>query len=635
MVQFNSKDNEILVKIVFYGPGLSGKTTNLQKLHELVDPGQRTDLFSVNTMEDRTLFFDLLPLDLGIVYGNTIKLQIYTVPGQVHYDSTRRIVLSGADGVVFVADSDVPKMQDNVQSINNLYHNLQANRINIKEIPLVIQYNKRDLPNIADIKTLEQKLNFRGAPHFEAVAVNGIGVLETFVEAVKQTIRYIFEKYQLSKGIKNADELLLSLEKALTKKVDEAKAAKGEDAQGNNPQANAIAKAAGSRTVLKYTHDVDRDDKLSQDQLLKKAITSNMETARLYTELKKTQEAVIKKNEELGILYKQLEKSNGENLKMRRFLENLVNFAGEAIITFNDLWVIQNWNKAAEELFGYSRNQIINQNIHILFPEEGIEDLNHVLSYVKQGKVVRGFETHLKNLAEARIKVNLTFSPIKNQKNDIIAFTAIVRDLSSLSQMHQTIQRLQQFESVAGILPDWLEILGSTIPTPSPETLESLKLTQQLAEANPPQIQAANINHIVAQVRGLVHPMLQRKGIEWREQLFPNIPTFFADPLQIVQILLNLVLNAVTSFEPNQNKRITLGTHFAGKELLLQFLDNGRGLAKEELDQLFQTGMESDKNFTHLRIQMTRELVQHNKGMLRIDSAPGKGTKVTLRFPCG
>lgn len=631
MVQFNSKDNEILVKIVFYGPGLSGKTTNLQKLHELTDPGQRTDLFSVNTMEDRTLFFDLLPLDLGVVYGNTIKLQIYTVPGQVHYDSTRRIVLSGADGVVFVADSDKAKMADNVQSINNLYHNLQANRINIKEVPLVLQYNKRDLPNIADIKTMEQKLNFRNVPHFEAVAVDGVGVLETFVEAVKQTVRYIFQKYQLSKGIKNADELIGSLEKALTKKVDEARAAK-EAAQPKPEEKIPAQKDSGNRTVLKYTHNVDRDDKLSQDQLLKKAITSNMETARLYTELKKTQEAVIKKNEELGILYKQLEKSNSENLKMRRFLENLVNFAGEAIITFNDLWVIQNWNKAAEELFGYGRNQIINQNINILFPSENIEDLNHVLNYVKQGKVVRGFETYLKNQAGKRLKVNLTFSPIKNQKSDIVAFTAIVRDLSSLSEMHAHIHRLQRFESIAGVLPEYLNQLGASTKANDSQFETIRSLISQMSQSQQANVQSVNINSIVAQVRLLATPLLDKHQIEWREQLFPQMTDFKADVNQITQVLLNLILNAISGFSLDQSKNITLGTHQSGEEILLQFIDNGRGMAKEELDQLFQSNMDPGKGQIHLRIQMTRELVKQNNGQMRIDSAPGKGTKITLRF---
>ena len=632
MVQFNSKDNEILVKIVFYGPGLSGKTTNLQKLHEMMDPGQRTDLFSVNTMEDRTLFFDLMPLDLGFVYGNAIKLQIYTVPGQVHYDSTRRIVLSGADGVIFVGDSDRTKMDENVQSINNLYHNLQANRLNIKEVPLVLQYNKRDLPNAAPIQLLEQKLNFRNVPYFEAVAVDGTGVMETFVEAVKQTVRYIFQKYQLSKGIKNADELLLKLENALTQKVEAANAAKSKNEPASQKPHPTQEKDASSRTVLKYTHNVDRDDKESQSQLLKKAITSNMETARLYTELKKTQEAVIKKNEELGILYKQLEKSNGENLKMRRFLENLVNFAGEAIITFNDLWVIQNWNQAAEELFGYNREQILNQNINILFPEEAMNNLNRVLSFVKQGKVVRGFETYLKNKAGEKIHVNLTFSPIKSKGENIIAFTAIVRDLSFISQMYKHLNRLQHFEGVAGLMPHYLQQIESKLNGTDQNLLSSLNLMARMANASARNAQRTNLNEVIIQVRKLVQPLLKRHQVQWNEQLFPEMPNFESDPIQLAQLLLNLILNSVESFTSDRTKNITLGTHFSHGEILLQFIDNGMGFSKEDLEHLLERQADQRRSAANLRLQLARDLATQNKGQLRVDSAPGKGTKVTLRF---
>ena len=124
MVQFNTRANEILLKLVYYGPGLSGKTTNLQALHAMCSESNRGEMFSVNTQEDRTLFFDLLPINLGYIYGNAIHLQIYTVPGQVQYDASRRVVLGGSDGVVFVADSSEAKMQENVDSLSNLYHNL-------------------------------------------------------------------------------------------------------------------------------------------------------------------------------------------------------------------------------------------------------------------------------------------------------------------------------------------------------------------------------------------------------------------------------------------------------------------------------------------------------------------------------
>lgn len=626
MVQFNTKDNEILVKIVFYGPGLSGKTTNLQKLHEMMSPNQRTDLFSVNTMEDRTLFFDLLPMDLGYVYGNSIKLQIYTVPGQVHYDSTRRIVLSGADGVVFIADSDPGKIQENVQSINNLHHNLQANRLNIKEVPLVLQYNKRDLPSAMPLDALNQKLNFRNVPFFEGVAVDGIGVLETFSETVKQTVRYIFEKYQLSKGIKNIDSVIEKLETSLLANAKQVVGVKKEPAEIPDVD-NSTGTERSGRTVLKYTHNIDQDDEEGKEQLLKKALTSNMDTARLYGDLKKSKDLLAKKNEELNTLYKKLEKSNADNLKIRRFLESLVNFAGEAIVTFNELWLIQNWNQAAEELFGYPREAVLNQNINILFPDESMADLNRVLTFVVSGKVVRGFETKLKTEKGEVIPVNITFSPIKNQNNTIVAFTAIVRDLSFMTKMNAMLYALQRYEPTANLLPDLLK--QAQLPEPTNALFEQL---QMLSAAPVNTTEPTNINHLIESVRDLLQARLNQRRVAWMAQLFPNMPQLLLDRQQIMQALLNLLLNAIDSLEEQPNGKLTVGSHYANGEILVQIIDNGSGMAPEELDRILDPTFDDRKSIPGIRLNATKDILRINGATMRIDSAPGKGTKATLRF---
>ncbi|CAM2068346.1 PAS domain S-box protein [Sulfidibacter corallicola] len=632
MVQFNTKDNEILVKIVFYGPGLSGKTTNLQKLHEMMTPNQRTDLFSVNTMEDRTLFFDLLPMDLGYVYGNSIKLQIYTVPGQVHYDSTRRIVLSGVDGVVFVADSDPAKLQENVQSINNLHHNLQANRLNIKEVPLVLQYNKRDLPNAAPVDQLNQKLNFRNVPSFEAVAISGEGVLETFSETVKLTVRYIFEKYQLSKGIKNIDSVIEKLETSL---LSNAKQVVGKRSKPQIPDVDNSASTGAEktgRTVLKYTHNIDQDDEEGKEQLLKKALTSNMDTARLYGDLKKSKEALAKKNEELNQLYKKLEKSNSDNLKIRRFLESLVNFAGEAIITFNELWLIQNWNQAAEELFGYQREAVLNQNINILFPNESMADLNRVLTFVVSGKVVRGFETKLKAQNNEVIPVNITFSPIKNQNNTIVAFTAIVRDLSFMTKMNALLYALQRYEGVVNLLPDVLKTIRQNVPEMPDEVSPVLDEYGRLAQPLTNMTEPTNINQLIETAKSLLEARMAQRHVAWMAQLFPSMPNLLLDRQQITQGLLNLMLNSIESLEDRPSGKLTIGTHFANGEVLVQIIDNGNGMAPEELDRILDPVFDDRKSLPGIRLNATREIIKNNGGTLRIDSAPGKGTKATLRF---
>ncbi|MBI4584265.1 MAG: GTPase [Planctomycetes bacterium] len=179
MVQINFALKEVNCKIVFYGPGLSGKTTNLEVIHSKAPKSNVGELTSIATEGDRTLFFDFLPLNLGQVAGMTTKFQIYTVPGQVYYNSTRKLVLQGADGIVFVADSRRGKIEENLESFKNLEDNMKEYGMDLHTIPLVFQYNKRDLQDIYTIEELEKALNHFGAPYFEAVAVNGDGVFPT------------------------------------------------------------------------------------------------------------------------------------------------------------------------------------------------------------------------------------------------------------------------------------------------------------------------------------------------------------------------------------------------------------------------------------------------------------------------
>jgi signal recognition particle receptor subunit beta len=179
MVQINFALKEVNCKIVYYGPGLSGKTTNLEIVHQKAPGNSVGNLTSIATEGDRTLFFDFLPLNLGQVAGMKTKFQIYTVPGQVYYNSTRKLVLQGADGVVFVADSKRGKMDENIESLGNLQENLKEHGLDISGMPIVLQYNKRDLADVYSVEELEEALNSWEAPHFEAVARDGQGVFPT------------------------------------------------------------------------------------------------------------------------------------------------------------------------------------------------------------------------------------------------------------------------------------------------------------------------------------------------------------------------------------------------------------------------------------------------------------------------
>jgi mutual gliding-motility protein MglA len=195
MVLFNYSTKELTAKVVYYGPGLCGKTTNLQWIHEKLPIKNKGKMLSLATEADRTLFFDFLPIELGTIRGMKTRIQLYTVPGQVFYNATRRMVLKGADCVVFVADSQEPMLDANLDAVQNLKDNLEANEIDAEEIPTVLQYNKRDLPNALPIEILNERLNPKGLPYYEAVAMKGIGVEETLKGATTLVFRALATKY--------------------------------------------------------------------------------------------------------------------------------------------------------------------------------------------------------------------------------------------------------------------------------------------------------------------------------------------------------------------------------------------------------------------------------------------------------
>jgi signal recognition particle receptor subunit beta len=184
----NYAHREITCKLVYYGPGLGGKTTNLQWIFERTSPDAKGKMVSLATESERTLFFDLLPLNLGTIRGFTTRFQLYTVPGQIFYDASRKLILKGADGVCFVADSQEARYDANVESVRNLLMNLEENGLDFSTIPYVLQLNKRDLPTAMPAATLAQALRIKGEPVIEAVAPRGIGVFETLKSMVRETL---------------------------------------------------------------------------------------------------------------------------------------------------------------------------------------------------------------------------------------------------------------------------------------------------------------------------------------------------------------------------------------------------------------------------------------------------------------
>lgn len=284
MVQFNFSERTIKAKVVYYGPAQSGKTTNLEQIHRLTDPEGNNRLISLNTAQDRTLFFDLLPFSLGGVAGYDFKVQLYTVPGQVQYNATRRVVLAGADAVVFVADSRKGMAKENLQAFENMKVNLLANRLVPEKVPFVIQYNKRDLPDLQTTEELGRTLNPWKRPAHEAVAAKGDGVLETFSAAVEQMLTSIAIKYNLKeKGLDpdRVPELVATAFREVLKKAAAAKASSG----GATPPLPAKVVMTQAPLTDGASLVASSETGLVSEELLHRAIRSNVELAEALADL--------------------------------------------------------------------------------------------------------------------------------------------------------------------------------------------------------------------------------------------------------------------------------------------------------------------------------------------------------------
>jgi signal recognition particle receptor subunit beta len=201
MVQINLEQREITLKVVYYGPALSGKTTNLQVIHQVLDPDSRGRLMVLDTSDDRTLFFDLMPVFFKTRSGFTVKVKIFTVPGQVMHNSTRRVVLQGADGVAFIADSQKSLSKANNESWRDMANNLKMNGLDISEIPMVIQFNKRDLPEVRSDEEIAEVGRKGKEPVFKAIAIKGDGVMETLEGILRLTWRSLNQKYNLEEKL--------------------------------------------------------------------------------------------------------------------------------------------------------------------------------------------------------------------------------------------------------------------------------------------------------------------------------------------------------------------------------------------------------------------------------------------------
>ena len=651
MVQFNTRANEILLKLVYYGPGLSGKTTNLRSLHAMCSEAQRGEMFSVNTQEDRTLFFDLLPINLGYIYGNAIHLQIYTVPGQVQYDASRRVVLGGADGVVFVADSAEAKMQDNVDSLSNLYHNLNANRLNIKQIPFVLQYNKRDLPDAMAVGVMNRRLNFRSVPYFESVANLGTGVLDTFLAITRETVAYTFKKYHLDKKIKDFDGMLALIESNMRSGMREL-----------TGPLDPVSEPAPATTVLKHSHvsiaDLEPGRAADSQELLESALKSNMETARLYWELKQVKETLEKKNGELSQLYNQLDRANQDNLKTRKYLEGLVQNMGEAVVSFAPDGKILTWNAAAERIFGYARPEIVGRNMSQLTPDHLMGELDQIIQQVGRGQVIRDTATTRLRKGGEAFSASITYAPVRGADDQVLALSALVRDTSQTQALEARLIHTQKHEALGCLVPALFHevanrltpvllesrLIGESALDPhqaeqaarlvtAADAVQSLLQPLQMVLNPPlPQRSEVDLNVVVREAMALVELKAQRLGVSMDTELDSSLPGTSLDAGLVLQALTGLLMTSLRAMAESPVRRLRVATRAIGGQLQVAIQDSAPAQPETRHAEIFDPASASTPEA--LDLPVADIIARQHGGRLSLRSQEGQGNVFLLELPC-
>ncbi len=408
MAEILHAEKEIKLKIVYYGPALSGKTTNLIYIHQVLFPNQRVKLFSINTGDDRTLFFDLLPLNLGEINGYKMTLQVFTVPGQVKYDQTRRAVLRKADGVVFVADSQKKELENNKESYENLKNNLAKNNLDYNTIPLVMQYNKQDLADIYSPKELDQLLNERKVPYFGAIAITGAGVIKTLREIIflvlKEFQKYFpqFEIGEIEERIDKSFEMVL--ESYHHKKKTKPTKHPEEEFHENLEKTSHNIKVKESR------------DEIRNEDLVEKAVETNIQFAELSNKFNELKNKLNRKNRELEVIGNineiLLEKKDIKHLPKLIFKSILKTFQ----TNYGSFLKYEKGNEITEQFInGFQKDPLLTTKI------TSEETLAHRLIKLEQPYIFTPYSLDAPELL--RVKKETFIEPLKKHK--IISFMSV------------------------------------------------------------------------------------------------------------------------------------------------------------------------------------------------------------------
>jgi signal transduction histidine kinase/signal recognition particle receptor subunit beta len=744
MAQISHADKEIKLKIVYCGPALSGKTTNLIYVHQVLFPNQKVKLFSINTGDDRTLFFDLLPLDLGRVKGYDLKLQLFTVPGQVRYNQTRRAVLQKADGVVFVADSQRKEQSANRESYENMMENLAANHIDYQAIPLVVQYNKQDLDEILPSRELDALLNERKVPHFGAIAVTGVGVLQTLKNSILQVLDRFNRDFP--------DFPVAEIEEKIDRSFEAVLEAYQKQTRPPSAESTADAESTFRSRLQSSAHNIkvreNRED-IVPGELLDKAVETNIEIAELYNELNTAKNLLEQKNRELTILGQiaqaLTEPFDQEQLPRMIFKSILMTFqtGHGTLLEFNpesrqlrELYV-SGFNRdpltsltlapgvhAARHLFeqkkafGYNVFSFDKAGLPGMTAEQLAESLKKlkimafmtvpicasgacyglmtVYQMINESSVLKAFgPDDLKFFGRLGSSVSLAFEKMVQMKQvrqlgdqmeeKVSLRTAELEESLRIlqAQNRDYVHRLAKLETL--VIPvlrmskrqdQLLQGFKGEITKPISAMMTSAKIVEKFGLANRENIdrfisvirdESGRMNKVLGEfdlsttrflektdfvqqvfplagllgpLRDVHGPVLQMKGLEWREEIPEGLPPLVGDKGKFQFVLHQLTENALqfttsgyieikAQFNPIYNDRF----------LLVSLTDSGAGISRENLPRVFdrffreQDDFGSEQSNYGLGLTFCKEIVEQYGGRIWAKSEEGIGSTFFVELP--
>ena len=595
MVFFNYSTMQMAAKVVYYDTGLCGKTTNLQFIYGHTSQDSRGEMVSLETETDRTLFFDLLPIDVGSIAGFNTRIQLYTVPGQVFYNTTRKLVLKGVDGVVFVADSQRPMLQANLESLKNLQINLEEMNLTVDSMPIVLQYNKRDLPDILSEAELDQQFRFRpDIAAFPSVATEGHGVFETFVHAAAMLVESKITQYGLSRGKDEPREVADGVRRKLSELCDEARRSHAVVPIANLPQARvAVAESIPAPTVTPPTELVaepSQDEPPAEYELSEAAPPTGPASA----------PSTAPTEEEFDLAYELRDTAGTPRFPV----------PGE-VLTDADL----------DLELGYGQ-----VDFHAPAPAEADDSL-------------------LDKTVQSNLELAKRFGELDEQR---LLLDRKVQELVDVAQ--QTVHDLNRPLSAVRLMLATLDkgYLGPLTEPVQKAVQNGLQAVHQMDRLVRDLLDSSRLDHDGIQLEFLDCDLTLlladvvrtlRYEIEDRDVnvCIEPLPHLRADSWALTKVFMNLLGNAITYAPTGARPQIRVWAEDAGSEWLLHVRDNGIGIPEQDRPRLFRR-FERGSNTggisgTGLGLHIVKEIVQGHGGWVSFQSEVGVGTTFVLHLP--